>query len=97
MRAEETVVWRREFGVDALSADSSIVEEEARTGKEIVMGWDVNQRPCLYMFPYRQNVRVPSIPFAPSADSVLRTLIVYVAAIQTKVLAPHPHRLSVRH
>ena len=56
-RTEETLSWRREFGVDAINDDPSIVEEEAKTGKEVVLGWDVQKRPCLYMFPWRQNVR----------------------------------------
>ena len=56
-RTEETIVWRREFEVDLLNDDPSIVEEESRTGKEVVMGWDIQNRPCLYMFPGRQNVR----------------------------------------
>lgn len=56
-RTEETLSWRREFGVDAINDDPSIVEEEAKTGKEVVLGWDVQKRPCLYMFPWRQNTK----------------------------------------
>ncbi|KAL8286365.1 hypothetical protein RQP46_004382 [Phenoliferia psychrophenolica] len=55
-RAEETLVWRREFagGVeDGLSAE--LVSHEGETGKELILGYDVNLRPVLYMHPYRQN------------------------------------------
>lgn len=55
-RTEETISWRREFEVVKLNEDSSIIDEEARTGKEVILGWDIQQRPCLYMFPWRQNV-----------------------------------------
>lgn len=43
-RAEETLVWRREFagGVDQMPAD--LVSHEGETGKEIVFGFDVSPR-----------------------------------------------------
>ena len=56
-RAEETTVWRREFDVDGLCENPASFEEESRTGKQIVLGWDLQQRPCLFMFPYRQNTK----------------------------------------
>jgi len=56
-RCEETIVWRREFGVEDINNDASMVEEESRTGKEIILGWDNQKRPCLYMFPGRQNTK----------------------------------------
>lgn len=49
-------MWRREFGVEDINNDATIVEEESKTGKEIILGWDNQKRPCLYMFPGRQNV-----------------------------------------
>ena len=55
-RCEETIVWRREFGVEEINNDATMVEEESKTGKEIILGWDNQKRPCLYMFPGRQNV-----------------------------------------
>lgn len=54
-RTEETVVWRREFEVEKINENPDMIEEEGRTGKEVIMGWDLQRRPCLYMFPYRQN------------------------------------------
>ncbi|GAA5855526.1 hypothetical protein JCM8547_007872 [Rhodosporidiobolus lusitaniae] len=55
-RAEETLVWRREFGVEEMQ--ESDVSKEGETGKELVMGFDVNCRPVLYMHPNRQNTEV---------------------------------------
>ena len=52
-RIEEVLRWRREYGVyDLTEAD---VEMENTTGKQVVIGWDNNQRPCLYLYPGRQN------------------------------------------
>ncbi|KAH8914335.1 CRAL/TRIO domain-containing protein [Atractiella rhizophila] len=55
-RAEVTTTWRREYGVDELTED--VVEEESKTGKQMVLGHDNHRRPCLYMYPYRQNTKV---------------------------------------
>ncbi|GAA5884608.1 hypothetical protein JCM6882_005320 [Rhodosporidiobolus microsporus] len=55
-RAEETLVWRREFKVEEMK--ESDISREGETGKELVMGFDVNCRPVLYMHPNRQNTQV---------------------------------------
>ncbi|GAA6038889.1 hypothetical protein JCM8097_000556 [Rhodosporidiobolus ruineniae] len=55
-RAEETAVWRREYNVEGMK--ESDIWKEGETGKELVMGFDVNCRPVLYMHPYRQNTQV---------------------------------------
>ncbi|KAF9496708.1 CRAL/TRIO domain-containing protein [Pleurotus eryngii] len=53
-RLEETLKWRREFGLyDLVTAD--LVEPEAVTGKEILFGHDTSRRPAFYMIPSRQN------------------------------------------
>jgi len=52
-RLEDTLKWRRKFGIYDLSADT--VEPEAVTGKEVVFGYDTLRRPALYMIPSRQN------------------------------------------
>jgi hypothetical protein len=44
---------RREARVEDITFDD--IEEEARTGKELVLGFDLNCRPVLYMHPDRQN------------------------------------------
>lgn len=51
-----TLKWRREYGVDRITAEH--VEPEARTGKQVILGFDNAQRPCLYLFPGRQNTEV---------------------------------------
>ncbi|GAA5843316.1 hypothetical protein JCM5353_005272 [Sporobolomyces roseus] len=54
-RAEETLVWRREFKVEEMK--ESDISREGETGKELVFGFDVDCRPVLYMHPYRQNTQ----------------------------------------
>lgn len=49
-RALETATWRREFGVEEITAES--IEKEALTGKEIVLGFDNDQRPVLYLVSF---------------------------------------------
>lgn len=56
-----SLAWRREFGIssfgeengDLLTADT--VSPEALTGKEVVLGFDNDSRPILYLKPGRQN------------------------------------------
>ncbi|KAI6025876.1 CRAL TRIO domain-containing protein [Pisolithus orientalis] len=53
-RIEETLKWRRDFGIyDTLTAE--LVEPEAVTGKEFLFGYDTRGRPGLYMCPSKQN------------------------------------------
>ncbi|THH00212.1 hypothetical protein EW026_g2285 [Hermanssonia centrifuga] len=54
-RLEETLAWRREFGLYDERFTPEHVEPEALTGKEVVFGFDVNGRPALYLCPSRQN------------------------------------------
>ena len=51
-----TLKWRRDYGVDKITAEH--VEPEAKTGKQVILGFDNSQRPCLYLFPGRQNTEV---------------------------------------
>lgn len=53
-RIEDTLKWRREFGLYT-TVTASHVEPEAVTGKEIQFGFDVHGRPALYLIPSRQN------------------------------------------
>ena len=48
-----TLVWRREYGVEKLTADYISIENE--TGKQVITGYDINARPCHYLIPSRQN------------------------------------------
>jgi hypothetical protein len=54
-RAEETLVWRREFKVEEMKEQD--VSKEGETGKELIFGYDNDSRPVLYMHPYRQNTQ----------------------------------------
>lgn len=57
-RLESTLAWRREFGVDpetSLTAEQTSHENE--TGKEVLLGFDNDSRPCLYLKPGRQNTK----------------------------------------
>lgn len=51
-----TLKWRRDYGVYKITADH--IEPEATTGKQVILGFDNSQRPCLYLFPGRQNTTV---------------------------------------
>lgn len=52
-RVEDTLVWRREYGVAGFTAD--YISEENATGKQVLLGFDNNGRPCLYLLPNKQN------------------------------------------
>ncbi|KAI1214524.1 CRAL/TRIO domain-containing protein [Annulohypoxylon truncatum] len=55
-RLQETLAWRREYGVEELSADQ--IGPENETGKQILLGYDKHCRPCHYLSPGRQNTDV---------------------------------------
>ncbi|KAK8101618.1 CRAL/TRIO domain-containing protein [Apiospora kogelbergensis] len=55
-RLIETLTWRREFGVDELTADH--ISPENETGKQLILGWDKHGRTCQYLSPGRQNTDV---------------------------------------
>ena len=48
-----TLTWRREYGVEDLSADH--ISPENETGKQIILGYDKEGRVCHYLNPGRQN------------------------------------------
>lgn len=48
-----TLTWRREYGVEGLTGDH--ISPENETGKQIILGFDIAARPCLYLNPGRQN------------------------------------------
>lgn len=55
-RLLETLTWRREYGVDDLTADH--IGPENETGKQVIVGFDKQGRPCHYLNPGRQNTEV---------------------------------------
>lgn len=52
-RLLDTVIWRREYGTNTFTAD--YISPENETGKLIILGYDNDGRPCLYMDPSKQN------------------------------------------
>ncbi|ESZ96533.1 hypothetical protein SBOR_3035 [Sclerotinia borealis F-4128] len=48
-----TLTWRREYGVSNLTGDDLSIENE--TGKQFILGYDNEGRPCHYLNPGRQN------------------------------------------
>lgn len=52
-RLQGTLTWRREYGFEKLTPDYISIENE--TGKQVILGYDVQGRPCLYLIPSRQN------------------------------------------
>lgn len=57
-----TLAWRREYGISKATFDdnevnSDLVAVENETGKEVILGYDNNARPCLYLKPGRQNTK----------------------------------------
>lgn len=52
-RLVDTIIWRREYGVEKLKAD--YISPENETGKQLILGYDVDGRPCQYLNPGLQN------------------------------------------
>lgn len=53
-RLIDTLLWRRKFGVyDKLTPEH--ISPENETGKQIILGFDKEARPCQYLNPGRQN------------------------------------------
>ncbi|KAL2017345.1 hypothetical protein VTK56DRAFT_2268 [Thermocarpiscus australiensis] len=52
-RLLETLTWRREYGVEELTAE--YISPENETGKQIILGYDKEARVCHYLNPGRQN------------------------------------------
>ncbi|EXJ78499.1 hypothetical protein A1O1_08900 [Capronia coronata CBS 617.96] len=52
-RLKNTLVWRREYGLEKLTRDYISIENA--TGKQLILGWDYQGRPCQYLRPSKQN------------------------------------------
>jgi hypothetical protein len=55
-RLQSTISWRREYGADTFTAD--YISPENETGKQLVLGYDKDARPCLYLNPAAQNTKM---------------------------------------
>ncbi|KAG2732461.1 hypothetical protein G9P44_004878 [Scheffersomyces stipitis] len=96
-RIELTLAWRREFGIDHIfdtdnEVNKDLVSEENETGKEVILGYDNDSRPCLYLKPGRQNTKTSQrqvqhlvymlervIDYMPSGQDSLALLIDFKA------------------
>lgn len=100
-RIEESLIWRRTFGVvyieghtdEAKKLTPELVEPENLTGKNLIVGYDNDNRPCLYLRNGYQNTS-PSlkqvqhlvfmlekvIQFMPPGQDTLALLIDFKAA-----------------
>ncbi|KAH3671662.1 hypothetical protein OGAPHI_000367 [Ogataea philodendri] len=93
-RIEGTLGWRKEFGIESMTDESEnivtseLVSPESETGKEVILGFDNQCRPCLYLKPGRQNTKTSFrqvqhlvfflervIDFMPSGQDSLALLI----------------------
>jgi hypothetical protein len=92
-RIEGTISWRREFGIQYQDVHNNtvnpdLVAHESLTGKQVVLGFDNDARPCLYLKPGRQNTKTSHrqvqhlvfclervIDFMPSGQDSLALLI----------------------
>ena len=72
-RLTDTIAWRREFGVDDLVDDE--MSEEAKCGKETVLGYDKHARPLHYMHPHRNDTKVSREDEAARAWAMARTRV----------------------
>lgn len=94
-RITETLVWRRLYGCsgtnDTLTAE--VVLEENETGKQFILGYDNDNRPCLYLRNGYQNTKPlmrqvqhlvfmleQVITFMPPGQDTLALLIDFKAA-----------------
>lgn len=54
-RLQATLTWRREYGI--ASHTPEYISEENETGKQVILGYDLAGRPCLYLNPQKQNTK----------------------------------------
>lgn len=55
-RLQATLSWRREYGADTFTAE--YISPENETGKQVILGYDIDARPCLYLNPGKQNTKM---------------------------------------
>ncbi|KAK0719633.1 hypothetical protein B0H67DRAFT_484476 [Lasiosphaeris hirsuta] len=54
-RLLDTLTWRRDYGVEINVLTPEHCSPENETGKQIILGYDKEGRPCHYLSPGRQN------------------------------------------
>ena len=83
-RLLETLTWRREYGTDELTAEH--ISPENETGKQIIVGYDKQTRPCHYLNPGRQNTE-------PSPRQVQH--LVYMLERVIDIMPPQQEKLAL--
>ncbi|KAL8913292.1 MAG: hypothetical protein Q9171_001856 [Xanthocarpia ochracea] len=53
LRLQSTLTWRQEYGLENHTPE--YISPENATGKQVLTGYDIAGRPCLYLNPGRQN------------------------------------------
>lgn len=53
-RLKSTLAWQREFGLRS-KINADYISPENETGKQVIMGFDIHGRPCLFLNPGKQN------------------------------------------
>lgn len=115
-RIEETIVWRRTFGVVVIDGHTDpdhvltaeLVEPENVTGKNLILGYDIENRPCLYLRNGYQNTAASIrqvqhlvfmleqvIHFMPAGQDTLALLIDFKAAPEHMNLSSRFPSLSI--
>lgn len=54
-RLRNTLAWRRDYIGDKLTPEYISIENE--TGKQVLLGYDIQGRPCHYLIPSNQNTK----------------------------------------
>lgn len=55
-RLQSTLSWRREYGADTFTYD--YISPENESGKQVILGYDNEARPCLFLSPGKQNTKM---------------------------------------
>ena len=55
-RLQSTLSWRREYGADTFTFD--YISPENESGKQVILGYDNESRPCLFLSPGKQNTKM---------------------------------------
>lgn len=83
-RLQATISWRREYGADTFT--HQYISPENETGKQVQLGFDKHQRPCLYLSPGRQNTKMSDRQIHHLCYMVDRTIDMMPPGVETNCL-----------
>lgn len=83
-RVLKTLTWRRDYGVEQLTADH--ISPENETGKQITLGYDKEGRVCHYLNPGRQNTEPSPRQVQHLVYMVERVIDIMPAGVETLAL-----------